>query len=241
MIAGNVTLEWAALDLFGHDLTYSVYYSANEGITWSLIKTGINTTYYVWDTMTVGDGSHYLIRINASCTEGKWNSFTSDATFTVDNHRHLQQFTLISPVGGEAYFGLVNIEWFPAEDIFNHITTYTVSYSPDNGTTWVTLASHLTTTSHIWDSTTVADGSQYFIQVNASCSEGSWCVVSLNASFTVDNVPSPTSVPSTQSTNSFGQSVSPLDLLPILQILGPVALLLFVVTMVIIFRKQRIT
>jgi hypothetical protein len=122
------------------------------------------------------DGSEYLISVNATSTEGLQDNITSKNTFTINNRHHLQQFIVLAPLGGETYFSLVTIQWTPAVDLFNHAVTYSVAYSADDGTSWTILTSNLTTTTYNWDSTSVADGSQYRIQVNASCESVAWQV-----------------------------------------------------------------
>ncbi|MFX1548682.1 MAG: fibronectin type III domain-containing protein, partial [Promethearchaeota archaeon] len=148
-------------------------------------------------------------------------------------------FDLLSPIGGEAYFGRVTIQWSRAEDIFTHNVTYTVSYSADNGSSWVNLATNLTNTTFVWDSTTVEDGEQYLIRVNASCSEGSWHTVTSNDTFTIDNVP-PSKTSSTTPSPSSTDSDTPLNLLPLIQVIGLGSIFVFVVSLVIIIRKRQL-
>jgi parallel beta-helix repeat protein len=238
-LTGVVTLQWIAIDTLGHDITYSLSYSIDGGATWTQLVTGLTSPFYAWDTSTIVDCTQLLIQVTASCSEGVCCVLTSDTTFTTDNLCHFQPFSVIFPKGGDTLFGPVTIQWTPAVDIFIHVVTYAISYSPDNGLSWVTLISGLTNLSYIWDSNTAVDGSQYLIQVNASCIEGSWRVIT-SGTFTLDNIPSLSSLPLTYISDSSFQPDVPLDLLPVLQILTPVAILAFLITLVIIVRRKQI-
>ncbi|MFX0121059.1 MAG: NosD domain-containing protein [Candidatus Hodarchaeota archaeon] len=239
-LSGIIQIQWAkVLDSSGHPITYTVSYSTNSGTTWDILATGLSVTSYDWDTTTLADGANYLIQVNASCIEGTWSVFRSVNIFTIDNHHHIQLFTLHSPNGGEVYTGPIFIYWTGGKDVFNHVVTYTVSYSADSGSSWVELATGLSFTSYVWDSTMVADGNQYLIRINASCSEGSWYAVTSDSAFSIDNVES------SRSSSTFPLIPSPhseiaFDLLPLIPVIGLSSILLFVVTLVIIIRRQQI-
>ncbi len=74
---------------------------------------------------------------------------------------------VLTPNGGEVLNGVVNVTWTPATDSASHAITYSVYYSPDNGTTWTMLENGLTTTFYLWNTTTLAEGSLYLIKVRA--------------------------------------------------------------------------
>ncbi|MHA2247163.1 MAG: right-handed parallel beta-helix repeat-containing protein [Candidatus Hodarchaeales archaeon] len=95
--------------------------------------------------------------------------------------------TLSSPNGGETLLGTTTIQWATSNDSLGHTVTYTLSYSADGGSTWIILESGLTTTSYDWDTTTVIDGTNYLIQVNATCSEGLWQADTSDSAFIIDN------------------------------------------------------
>ncbi|MFX0125196.1 MAG: right-handed parallel beta-helix repeat-containing protein, partial [Candidatus Hodarchaeota archaeon] len=240
-LTGNVTVRWTPIfDSLGRDFTYSIFYSADEGITWILVQTGLTTLNYSWDTTNVADGSQYMIKIHVNDLAREFY-MDSSASFTIDNLSHFQSFTVLSPSSGDILFGPVIIQWTPAVDIFNHEVNYTISYSADNGYFWIILVADLTNLSYVWDSTEVVDGSQYLIQVNASCSEGAWRVATSNSVFTIENVPHTTSLPPTHTSDSSIQTDTPIDLLPIFQILGLILVLFFIMTLVIIFRRQQMS
>ncbi|MFX1286061.1 MAG: right-handed parallel beta-helix repeat-containing protein [Promethearchaeota archaeon] len=95
--SGRIMILWTdCIDSWGHSVSYSVYYSFDSGITWVTLGSRYTSTWYVWDTTTVADGTNYLIKVNVSCAEGIWNVDTSDNTFTINNSRYT---TIITSLG----------------------------------------------------------------------------------------------------------------------------------------------
>jgi parallel beta-helix repeat protein len=85
-LSGDTIISWTgAVDVWGHDVTYSIYYSSDGGTTWTPLETGLTATSYDWDTTTVNDGSNYLIKVAATCSEGLTNEDISDGVFTIQN------------------------------------------------------------------------------------------------------------------------------------------------------------
>ena len=117
-------------------------------------------------------------------------------------HRHLLSIPTIQyPNGGETLRSTIRIEWAGALDSLGHPVTYTVTYSPDNGNTWIPLASGLSTTSYEWDTTTVANGAAYRIQVLATCSDGLSTEDRSDAPFSIRNIAHRLSAPTILSPN----------------------------------------
>ncbi|MFQ5868019.1 MAG: nitrous oxide reductase family maturation protein NosD [bacterium] len=98
ILKGTVTLQWAVVtDAWGHSVTYAVSYSADDGHTWTLLASGLTLTSYEWDTTTVVEGSMYLIRVVATCSEGLTAEDVSDTPFTIQNR--VTTTTSLPPVG----------------------------------------------------------------------------------------------------------------------------------------------
>ncbi|MFQ5981179.1 MAG: right-handed parallel beta-helix repeat-containing protein [Candidatus Heimdallarchaeota archaeon] len=85
-LQGTVTIEWAAtVDSANHAITYAVYSSSNEGVTWTLLASGLTATSYSWDTTTGPNGLSYLLKVAATCSEGGTTEDVSDGTFAIQN------------------------------------------------------------------------------------------------------------------------------------------------------------
>ena len=198
-LSGTIEIEWsAASDTWGHPITYIVYYSADGGTTWNELDSGLTTTSYDWDTTTVADGTNYLVKVNATCSEVLWKDDTSDVPFTIDNP-YPPTVTVTYPNGGETLSGTVMITW-SASDIDGDPLTFNLSYW--DGANWILIEASLTATSYDWDTTTVPDGSTYQIQVIASDGTLTGEDTS-NNSFTIDN-PEPTTTTTATTTSEPG-------------------------------------
>jgi parallel beta-helix repeat protein len=65
-VSGILSIRWAnAIDSWYQNVTYSIYYSANNGNTWTLLASDISSTTFFWNTSVVTSGSDYLIRVKA--------------------------------------------------------------------------------------------------------------------------------------------------------------------------------
>jgi parallel beta-helix repeat protein len=197
-----------------------------------------------WDSWTSPDVNQDGIVDHFYPIEGNENTFDKYPSVTpvqdgID-FSHILPFHLLSPRGGGILFGSIMIRWTPGVDVSNHSVTYSISYSADNGSSWVTLASNLTSQFFMWDSTTVADSYQYLIRVNASCNGGFWCVVTLTTVFTIDNVPTIPSLLQTYITNSSHQLDPAIPLQLFSQILSVISVLLFIVITVIMVRSRQV-
>ncbi|MFQ5977260.1 MAG: S8 family serine peptidase [Candidatus Heimdallarchaeota archaeon] len=85
-LSGSVTIQWtAAVDSLTHPITYAVEYSADGGVTWNTIITGVTATSSSWDTSTVLNGASYLIKVTATDSAGLSSIDTSDSIFTIQN------------------------------------------------------------------------------------------------------------------------------------------------------------
>ena len=130
---------------------------------------------YDWDSDSDGimnlydsDNSHFWINVLS------WLSENRAPTVHVT-----------SPNGGETFSSDELITW-TAVDGNNDPMTYNVLYSDDNGGSWSTLATGLSSTSYLWDTATFDDGVEYRIRVTATDGELTGQDAS-NAVFTVDN------------------------------------------------------
>ncbi|MFX0204775.1 MAG: nitrous oxide reductase family maturation protein NosD, partial [Candidatus Hodarchaeota archaeon] len=240
-LSGAVLIQWIAVDLLDHNITYSIFYSM-DAEKWILLATGLTVPYYNWDTTTVADGSHYYLQIIANCSEGASCVFSSKVPFTIDNGRHIHPFSITSPEAGDIIIGTIEIHWTVGDDVFDHQVHYTVSISPDNGRAWIMIESYTISFSCFWDSTTAPDGSQYIIQVTAICSEGSMQAAS-RAYLTVRNWPEET-ISSFLTSSLLTTQDDPLvrffNLPDFFQLLGRISILFFIITLLVVIRRQQV-
>ncbi|MFX0208315.1 MAG: hypothetical protein ACFFDT_20190 [Candidatus Hodarchaeota archaeon] len=100
------TLSWTASDADGDSLTYSVYYSADNGTSWAFLISGLTNTSIDWDTTTVPDGEDYLIKVVVS--DGTLTAEDqSDEVFTIDNAGI--NWALYGAIGAAVFFALLAI------------------------------------------------------------------------------------------------------------------------------------
>ncbi|MFX1506643.1 MAG: right-handed parallel beta-helix repeat-containing protein [Promethearchaeota archaeon] len=208
-LTGIVSIQWSAsIDSFGHSLTYSVLYSTNDGGSWTTLASDLKTTNHTFDTMLIADGP-ILFKIQATDSIGFTSIFISEETYLIENDQ-LSPPTILSPNGGETLNETVTIEWTASLDSLNHSITYTIYYSADNGATWTQIATGLTSTSYVWDTTTVSNGFSYLIKVVATCSEGETEEDLSDGLFTIQNVIPPSTTTSETSSTTTPTTPSPI-------------------------------
>ncbi len=85
-ISGNLAIDWMnSSDTLDHNINYSVYYSPDDGFSWIILGSGLESSQFDWDTTTVDDGSNYRIMVIVNCSEDLSHNVTTN-TFTIDNH-----------------------------------------------------------------------------------------------------------------------------------------------------------
>jgi parallel beta-helix repeat protein len=172
VIDGNLTISWTpAIDVSGHDLTYDVEYSSDEGRSWKTLVSRLTSTNYTFDSSTI-ENNYYLIRIVAECFVGfvVFESLESPVRFF--NHR-LNLPELLHPDSEtRCLWGYERLRWKEVTDPFNHSIWYSVACSRDHGTTWLPIVENYTNTEFLWDTTQVSDNATYILKVSANCTEG---------------------------------------------------------------------
>ncbi|RMG33604.1 MAG: hypothetical protein D6732_11850 [Methanobacteriota archaeon] len=229
-VSGSVNVSWLpAIDTASHQITYDLYYSSDGGTTWLLIAGSLIHEFFVWDTTQLPDGPNYLIKVIAKDGSGLETDDESDSPFAISNGggviHELSLVTLLFPNGGEVLNGTITISWTAVNDSFGHPINYTLFYTRDGGLTWMLLATNLTGTSYLWDTSTIPDGS-YLLKVQASDGFGLVVEDISDSTFSVLNTvlsSSPVSSTTTSSTvsspiSSFESSVAGGGFIPSLTI-----------------------
>ena len=91
ILSGSISITWTEVnDSHGHQVYYSLYYSADAGSTWNLIIANLTVTSYSWDTTTLPDGE-YLLKVTATDGKGLSVEDTSDEAFIIQNNSQTTQ------------------------------------------------------------------------------------------------------------------------------------------------------
>jgi len=191
-IQGIKAVTWTATD--GEDLssalTVKIEYKQGAG-TWTEIATTTNSGTYNWDTSTLLDGTGYNIRVGATDSGAVTTWATGAGTFTIDNPDP-PTVALTYPTADLVLLGNVTATW-TASDPEDTVSALKASlyYSTDS-MSWHAIAENITNTgSHIWDTNTVEDGTNYKMKVVIWDTSG-LSALSINSNtFTIDNLDNP--------------------------------------------------
>ncbi|MFX0181582.1 MAG: BMP family ABC transporter substrate-binding protein [Candidatus Hodarchaeota archaeon] len=86
ILKDSVNIQWiTSTDTFGHSITYSVFYSTDDGTTWNQITSGLTGTSYNWDLSGIFNGTEVLLKIAAEDSLGFLSVSVSDSTFLIEN------------------------------------------------------------------------------------------------------------------------------------------------------------
>lgn len=183
----NLTIQWtSSIDSHGYPITYDVYYTSNDGASWKSLASGLTGTSYELNSAILEDTSNARIKIKAKNSPIMGISQdVSDSMFIV--HNTLPTPTISYPNGGETIEETISIQWAASLDLYGHLVEYEVFYSDNDGQSWVSLISGLNSFSYDWDTTTVPNGNNYRIKVNATCSTGATAIDISDAKSTILN------------------------------------------------------
>jgi hypothetical protein len=80
---------------------------------------------------------------------------------------HAPQASIVSPVSPGPYSGQIAIEW-SGYDQDGDVMSYALFYSSDNGASWEAIASNLSSTSYLWNISSLPDGTHYRVKAMAT-------------------------------------------------------------------------
>ena len=96
-LAGDINMTWSASDPDGDDLTYSVQYSPDNGVTWEMLALDVTTTSLTVPAENIVSGDQAVLRVLAS--DGLNTAYdVTDAPFTVPNRE--PSVEILSPAEG---------------------------------------------------------------------------------------------------------------------------------------------
>lgn len=181
-----IRINWLpAVDSFGIAVTYSLYYSNNQGKTWINMVSNTQNTVFYWNA-TLFEAGCYQLKVIA---ESEGGLIAEDITggFPLKMDHTLSSSQILTPSNYNSYSGNITISWSPAIDNCYYPVSYNISYSNDGGGNWTLLASEINGTSFEWDTTKVANGNNYKLKIVATSSSGLISSTITDNSFTIHN------------------------------------------------------
>lgn len=169
-VGGNaqVSLSWSApLSNGGRAITdYDIQFSSNSGSTWTTFTDSVSSaTSAVVTGLT--NGTSYIFQVAAKNSVGTGGYSVASAAvipFTVPG-----QPTSVSGVAGVSQ---VALSWTaPTSDGGSALTDYVVEYSTNSGTTWITFADSVSTTTSV-TVMGLTNGTGYVFRVSAKNTAG---------------------------------------------------------------------
>ncbi|UCH88237.1 MAG: Ig-like domain-containing protein, partial [Thermoplasmata archaeon] len=141
----NYPITWDATGNF-NSTAVDLYYSTDNGQTWTSIATGIpNTGYYNWTVPNI-ETAGALIKVVVTDTSGNSASDTSDASFAIDPPPP-RAMEILSPAFGTVWgAGTHTVSWQVSNAIGLENKPGRLQYTTDGGTTWTILAEDLSIT-----------------------------------------------------------------------------------------------
>lgn len=107
-LSGQHTITWTASDEDGDSLVYDLFYSSDNGDSWTSLAVDLDQTSYDWDTTTAEGSSQAIIKVMAS--DGVNTSFDhSDNPFTVA--KKAPKPFIILPEDNNQYFKNKTVEF----------------------------------------------------------------------------------------------------------------------------------
>jgi len=122
--------------------TFLVYYSSNNGNTWTYLGSSSGSTY-TWNSLPNINSSNCLVKIQDNNNSSIKDS--SDATFIINQNNDI---IITSPNGGEQWEAGTTkpINWVSAPSV----SSFSVYYSVNNGNSWNTITSQTSNKTINW-------------------------------------------------------------------------------------------
>jgi len=137
-VTGQTLIRWWPNPLGAHLVPRTTISLRYPDGTWAeLARDQPGSGAYLWDTRSLPDGA-YTLRIAPQEEDDPARPGHAVTVYVQNDGNRPPHVELVCPRGGETWYGIREIVW-RAEDPDGDPLTATLSYSPDAGTTWVTL------------------------------------------------------------------------------------------------------
>ncbi len=81
----EVHISWIeAIDSYGHSITYTLYYSLDNGREWKIIQSNLTSPVYLWDLANITESYECFIKVMAVCSEEQIENTIVFGVFTID-------------------------------------------------------------------------------------------------------------------------------------------------------------
>ena len=193
----NATVEVTWSDAFASQskiISYDLYYSDDDGSTWTLIVSGLGTTSYNWETYDLSNGTSYRVKVVARASGSSREAISK--AFTIENIHRITVITLESSVQTAEVGDDIVLTWNSVADSLKHEISYSLYYSTD-GSTWTLIASDVSSP-YTWSTTGLLNGT-YSVKVVAD--DGKGMTLESTVSITLNAVSSTTTENPTDETS----------------------------------------
>jgi len=167
VLSGLYQIRWRTYDPDGDAMGINLYYSLDQGASWSLLAYDLEDTgHYTWDTATIPNSEQVWLRaaVHDGDLAGRGMII---GPLTVLN-AHVPIVKLIAPQGGEHLGGKYLIRWQAAQTS-SPWATASLETSVDGGQTWERLAGNLPLAgSYLWDTSKLPAGSEALVRVQVA-------------------------------------------------------------------------
>lgn len=167
VIVDVVSFAWNNLtDLRFDIISFNLGYSLDEGVSWTTLHDGPAWTTEWNHNFSDFQDSFIRFSIQVQDEIGTTTFDESDIYVITTSEHKLSGFEIVKPTPGDEVSDVIEILWTSVFDNYLHDLEYTVEYLHNQGTDWVVIGDHLTTTSVDWNTTVIANGF-YLIKITA--------------------------------------------------------------------------
>jgi parallel beta-helix repeat protein len=194
-----------------HEISFNLFYDNNEqGIR---IENDANDNRIFGNDFTNNHPQASDKGSNNSFEGNYWSDWSGIGTYKIDgeagnedsspllNAHHMTAPEILAPTNetSNVLKDNVTIQWIAVSDQYDHSITYSVYYSTDGGSSWTEISSGLINTDYTWDLSTIYDGTEVLLKVQAIDNLGFRASFISQSVFTIEN-PSLTKTTTTPTT-----------------------------------------